>query len=313
MQPVDYQLLPAPAIDLGDLTFFLSPEETHPAPHLIDSIREYGTLQPPLVQQRDANRYIVIGGWKRLKTAIAILHWDRVPCIVAPPDCPSLYLYALLLEQSLLGTPLSLMEQCTFFSKMCTTCTVEEALPLLAKLGHKPNRHQLDELLGMRNLSEYAMLALHRGVISYATARKLLRVSPADQGTLVAMITRFRLSGSKQQKLIDLGTVLLRREQRSMEEIATPFLTKIERTGQENIPQQAAALLTWLHEQCSPRSFLAEGEFSRRVARLALPSSMLIAHSPSFEDHSISLALRFSDWDALLEALPAIRQAVAAE
>jgi ParB family chromosome partitioning protein len=311
--PPDIQFLAASALDLADRTYFLSPEEVQPSPQLIDSIRDYGILHPPLVQQHDRNRFIVIAGWKRLEAAITILHRDTVPCIVIPSDRPSLYLYSLLLEQSLLGTPLSLAEQSAFFADLCTTCAVEEALPLLAKLGYKPNRHQLDELLAMHNLSRSALLALHRGVINYASARKLLRVSRDDQETLLAMINRFQLSGSKQQKLIELSTELLHREQRSVEDIIDSFLKKIERPGQENLPQQAAALLNWLSEQCFPRSVRAEKEFSRCVAQLDLPSTMQVEHSPSFEENSVTLALRLADWDALRKALPGIRQLLAAK
>lgn len=304
--PADHRSLAASAIDLADRTHFLSPEDESPPPLLINSIREYGILHPPLVQQRDTGRFIVVAGWKRLITAITILHWDSVPCIVVPSDCPTLHLYSYLLEQSLAGSPLSLVEQSTFFASLRETCHAEDILPLLAKLGHRPNKHQLDELLGLRKLAPSAQRALHRGILNYTSARKLLRLSPADQGTLVAIITRFQLGGSKQQKLIDQGTELLLREQRDLEEITTPFLQQMDRSRQENIPQQTAALLNWLHEQCFPRSLQAESEFSRRVAQLNLPSIMHIEHSPSFEENSVTLALKFSDWDTLQKSLPAI-------
>lgn len=313
MPSADFQILTASTIDLADRTYFLAPEEERPSPRLVDSIRDYGILHPPLVQQRDRDRFIGIAGWKRLETAITILHWERVPCLVAPAHRPSLYFFSLLLEQSLLGNPLTLAEQSAFFASLCTTCAVEEALPLLAKLGYQPNRHQLDELLGMQNLSRSALLALHRGVISNASARKLLRVPRPDQETLVALINRFQLSGSKQQKLIELSTELLQREQRRAEDIVAPFLKKIEKPGQENIPQQAAALLAWLNEQCFPRSVRAESEFSRRVAQLDLPSTMRVEHSPSFEENSVTLSLKLADWDALQEILSGIRQILAAK
>jgi ParB family chromosome partitioning protein len=313
MPPADFQIRTASSIDLRDRTYFLAPEEVRPSPRLAESIRDYGILHPPLVQQRDRDRFIVIAGWKRLETALTILRWETIPCLVVPADRPSLYCFSLLLEQSLLGNPLSPAEQSAFFAKLCTTCAVEEALPLLAQLGYKPNRHQLEELLDMENLSRAAVLALHRGVINFANARKLLRISRADQETLVAIISIFQFGGSKQQKLIELSTELLQREHRSVEDLIAPFLMKIERPGQENIPQQAAALLSFLHEQCFPRSVRAEREFSRRVAQLDLPSTMQVAHSPSFEENSVTLALKLADWNALRKVLPGIRQVLTAE
>ena len=308
----DHRSLAVSAIDLADRTYFLSPEDEQPPPRLVDSIREYGILHPPLVQQQSAGRYIVVAGWKRLLTAVTLLHWDSVPCIVVPAHCSALHLYSFLLEQSLEGNPLSLVEQCAFFANLRKTCTVEDILPLLAKLGHKPNKHQLDELLGLRKLAQTAQLALHRGILNYTSGRKLLRLSQADQETLVAMITRFQLGGSKQQKLIDQGTELLRRDRKELKDITTPFLEKMDMSRQENIPQQAAALLDWLHEQCFPRSVLAENEFSRCVAQLNLPSTMRIGHSPFFEEDSVTLALTFADWVSLQKSLPAIHHILAA-
>ena len=308
----DHRSLAASAIDLADQTYFLSPEDVHPPPRLVNSIREYGILHPPLVQQKSAGRFIIVAGRKRLITAVTLLHWDSVPCIVVPADWPALRLHSYLLEESLAGSPLSLVEQSAFFASLRKTCPVEDILPLLEKLGHKPNKHQLDELLGLRKLAPAAQLALHRGILNYTSGRKLLRLSQADQETLVAMITRFQLSGSKQQKLIDQGTELLRRGQKDLKDITTPFLERMEMSRQENIPQQAAALLDWLHEQCFPRSVLAESEFSRRVAQLNLPSTMRIEHSPFFEEDSVTLALTFAGWDSLRKSLPAIHHILAA-
>ncbi|MHB8811470.1 MAG: ParB/RepB/Spo0J family partition protein [Desulfobulbaceae bacterium] len=308
----DHRSLAASAIDLADRTYFLSPEDVQPPPRLVNSIREYGILHPPLVQQQSAGRYIVVAGWKRLIAAVTILHWDSVPCIVVPPDCPALHLHSCLLEESLAGSPLSLAEQSAFFASLRETCPIEDILPLLAKLGHRPNKHQLDELLGLRELAPSARLALHRGILNYTTGRKLLRLSPADQETLVALITRFQLGGSKQQKLIDQGTELLRRKQGDLSAITTPFLEHLDMSHQVNIPQQGAALLNWLHEQCFPRYALAVSEFNRRVAQLNLPSTMQIEHSPSFEEDSVTLALKFTDWDSLQKSLPAIHRILAA-
>jgi hypothetical protein len=311
--PPDHRSLAAATIDLADRTYFFSPEREHPAPHLVDSIREYGLLHPPLLQQRGGNRFIVIAGWKRLAAAITVLQWDTVPCIVAPSACPDLHLHALLLEQSLLAPPLSAAELSAFFTSLCTICTIDDVLPLLAKLGYKPNRHQLDELLDLGNLSESALLALHRGALSSAGARKLLRLVRTDQETLVALIARFQLGGSKQQKLIDLCTELWHREHKSVEDITAPFLEELAMSRQLNVPQQAAALLSWLHGQCCPRSGRAESEFNRRVAQLNLPTTMQVDHSSSFEEDSVTLRLKFTDWEALQKALPDIRKLLPAK
>lgn len=309
MKPIAaYRPLAASAIDLEDRTYFLSPGEDQPSRQLVSSIRAYGILAPPLVLGQEEGMHIVIAGWKRLKTAITLLNWEQVPCFVVPPGCANQDIYALILEQSLLGSPLSPAQQSTFLAKLCGCCDGEVTLQLLARMGYKPTSHQLDDLLALQELAKAALLALHHGTLNLVSAKKLLAHSLADQEALVMLISRLQLGCSKQLKLIELGTELLCREGGSMTEILAPFLASLETSRQNNIPQQAAALLSWLHEQCFPRSSRAKNEFDKKVAQLNLPAALNIEHTPSFEDDSVTLTLKFQDWQSLQEALPGVRQ-----
>lgn len=303
--PADHRCLAATAIDLGDRTYFFAPEAIPPSPQLVDSIREFGILHPPLVQ-RHGERYLVITGWKRLEAAITILRRETVPCIVVPSSWPAISLHELILEQALLSPSFSLAEQSAFLVSLGKACPEEEILPFLARMGYRPTRQQLSELLSLHQLATATILALHRGAVSPAAARKLRNLAHPDQDTLVALLTRFQFGGSKQQKLIELALELQRRAGGSIAEIVAPFLKNLEEARQDNIPQHAAALLSWLHGQCFPRSTRAEQEFSRKVAQLNLPADMQVAHAPFFEEDTVTLSLKFTDWNGLLSALPSI-------
>lgn len=305
--PTEHRPVFSSAIDLADRTYFFAPEHAPPTPELIHSIRAWGILHPPLLREREG-RYQVLAGWKRLLAAIEFCGWEVIPAIVVPSSWPSFALYDLLLEQSLLGTPLSPAEQSSFFASLVKFCPSEDLLPLLARLGYRPTEQLLAELIALGDLAPPVLVALHRGRLGLAGARKLLRLPRSDQETLVALITQFQLGGSKQQRLIELAIELVRRRDLSLPEILAPFLQKQDEASQDNRPQQAATLLSWLHGECFPSSSKAERAFSRKVAQLHLPADMEVTHSPSFEEDSITLSITFPDWQTLLRALPTIRE-----
>ena len=96
----------------------------------------------------------------------------------------------------------------------------------------------------------------------------------------------------------------------SVEDILTDFPSADEHGQPMNIPQHGAALLLWLQNECFPQLSLAENDFKRQVARLNLPSSMHIGHTPAFENKELTLSLRFPDWHSLDNALEGINKLI---
>jgi len=295
-------------IDLDDRKYCLAPLEESPTPELIASIREHGILHPPLLQEKKEGEYVIISGRKRIQ-AIRVLNGPQTsPCLLVPEDTPAHTIYPLFLEHALIGSRLSLAEQVAFFDRLLPHCSSNDALPFLARLGHKSNMHELEALLSLRSLGTPARLALHQNILTFAAARKLLRLQQSDQQTLVALIASLHLGGSKQQKLIESCTELVKRSGNDARTVLAPFFATQSDVQPENIPQRAAALLKWLHRECFPRSTMAENEFTRRVSQLDLPANIGVLHAPAFEDDTVSLSLSFADFTALEKVLPSIRK-----
>jgi ParB family transcriptional regulator, chromosome partitioning protein len=290
------------AIDLRDTTYLLSPAAESPDAALRESIRTHGILFPPLLQEMEPDHFIIVSGRKRILAALEVTEADTLPCLVVPAGSSALSIYALLLEHSLIGGSLSTAQQIAFFAALLRSCSIEEALPLFKKLGHPPNSHQLVRLLTLRNLSAPALNGLHDGILSYNGALKMIMLSARDQSTLMDIITRLRLGGSKQQKLIELCTELIMRKNEDLGTILHPFFSRQEPGQPENIPQQSAALLKWLQNENFPRSSTAERKFSRIVRRLELPPNVHVRHTPAFEDDGVTLCLDFPDPDSMREA-----------
>lgn len=296
------------SIDLRDTTYLLSPVEESPDEALRVSIRTFGILFPPLLLERETDHFIIVSGRKRIQAALEVQDPDTLPCLIVPAGSPVLFVYTVLLEHSLIGGQISMAQQIAFFAGLLRTCPIEEALPLFGKLGHPPNRHKLDRLLSLRNLSVPALTALHEGVLSSNSAHKMVKLSSNDQDTLIDIITRLHIGGSKQQKLIELCTELIMRKNEDLRTILLPFLSRRETEQPENIPQQSAALLKWLQNENFPRSSAAEREFNRLVRQLELPPNVQVRHTPAFEDEAVTLCLDFPDPDSMREAWTRIRK-----
>lgn len=289
----------ASSIDVHDTTYLLSPVQEFPDDVLRESIRTFGILCPPLLQEKERGRFIIASGRKRIMAALEVLDADAILCRLVPPGSPAPAVYAILLEHSLTGGEMSIAQQIAFFDGLLQTCSMDDAQPLWARLGHRPGRNGLAELLSLKALARPALVALHRGILSFNSARKTVRLAPGDQQTLVDIITRLQLGGSKQQKLIELCTELIMRRKEDLQTILQPFFSREESGQPENIPQRSAALLQWLHNENFPSSDAAEREFARFVQQLGLPPNAEVRHTPAFEDDAVTLCLRFPDPESM--------------
>ena len=294
------------SIDVADRTYVLGPvEHVYPENELVESIRQYGVLHPPIIKSKKTN-YIIVSGRKRTLAAQRITTLKKLPCLVIPPEAPELYAYTLLLEDSISGERMSLIQQADLFQRILQFCHFENALPLLAKLGHKPQKYILDELLSLLSLSKDALMAVHRREILLKTARKMIKMSEADQKVIVQLIHSLRLGSSKQHKLVEYCTELIMRTGLPLNSLLHAFCPVDDPGGNPNVPQQAAALLAWLHKKCYPRTEEAETTFKQFAAQLHLPSNIQLEHSPSFEDDRMTLSVTFKDMNSLQQSLPEI-------
>lgn len=299
--------VPPSAIDLDDRTYCLLHWDDPMNNDLVSSIKQFGILHPPFLQQKSNNSFRIIAGRKRLTT---IRHLDPaipVLCHIFPAETKKTDIFSLILEEAKTGRPLSIVEQVVFFDKLLKESPEKEAIHFLAQLGQKPQKHILYDLLKLRSLSEPVLKSIHSGILQVKNGRKLLDLSEADQKLIVNLITSLHLGGSKQRKLIDLCKELIYRKDSPLKNILSDFQESQEHEQPENLPQHATALLSWLEGQCSPRLSQTENNFKRQVASLNLPPSMKISHAKAFEDDEITLSLRFSDWQSLGKMLEEIK------
>jgi len=307
--PAQYRQVPLSDIDLADSRYTLNPfSATDPDEQLAASIRALGVLHPPLLLELAADRFIVLSGRKRIRIAADDGLATSITALVinrAQADQPGL-IFTTLLSHQLIGSSLSIIEQAIFFKKAMTLLPAEEIITFLPLLGYKKKLHIPSELISLLTLDPTAQRALHNGVLSSQSGKKLLQFSPADQQALTELICALQLGGSKQQKLINFVLELTKRLQISGRELLDRWQEK-EKDKQHNGPQRAASLLSWLQRKCSPRSVAEEEGFRKFCGQLRLPAGVRLSHTLSFEDEQVTLQVDFKSRRELEKIWPQIK------
>lgn len=273
---------------------------------LLDQVRDFGLLQPLPVQVQHDELFPLLAGQSFLPV-LRQLGVREVMCQVFPSDTPVLHLYALQILHGLSTLRTSPILQAHLLNQAQQHLDNESLLRLLSLMGHKPQRSKLQELTALLHLHPASLLALHRGLLLPRAAKLLTRLPSVDQQTLTEVINRFHPGGSKQQKLIEMLCELRLRFQQPIAELISPWLDEHAEDA-DNLPQQLHTLLRQLQERCAPHSTQAEKAFQRLLQHLNPPAQLRIDHSPSFEDESMNVTIRFADqtelrhhWPALLE------------
>lgn len=297
---VHFQRVPIERIDFPD--HFTSGLYPGVDASLCDQVRIFGLQQPLPVQQRAENSYHLLAGYAYLPV-LRHLESQTVHCQIIDEDFSSLSLYALQILHGLSTVTTSPILQAHLLREAGHTLSATEILLLLPLMGHKPQPYKIEELVALLDLAPIAILALHQGHVAPKTGKLLSRLPLQDQQYLVELILRYRPGGSKQQKLIELLTELSLRHNAPLASLTQPWMDK-QQEDPVNLPQQLQALLRFLHEQCFPHLTDAEKRFQQFIEELVLPPQVRLDHSPSFEDESVELTIRFPDHASLKQSWP---------
>ena len=310
MIPVDLREVRLDHIDFKATRYNLRPVVENRAPaDLVDSIRQYALLHPPLVHQISAQQFEVLSGRRRLLAARSLgIGWPF--CLVLDRTITPACQARLQLEHIQTTTSLSIIEQARFIQIYMEKLGKEAALQLLKPLGHQPGSHRLQWLLDFLRLTPVCQQALYKGSLSPRAGTALIPFSATDQDKLTELIERLRFGTSKQLRLIHLARELcMRPPGTSLVTLIAPWEQQhLQQDDHGNIPQKGTLLLQWLHTACCPRSTAAKQEFRRFVGQLNLPAGMTISHTPAFEDDTLVVSLTFPNREALQEKLSYIKK-----
>ena len=294
----DFQAVPTLSIDYPDA--FLRWLHQGPADaRTADILQQFGQTVPLLVWRQPSTRSILLSGYPIFQ-AIQELGFEQAHCLVLPPDTSPLHRYSLWVLHDLAALQASPILQAHLLRQARENLNDEDLYSLLSLMGHKPHRAKLEELGAFLDLCPATVLACHRGHLSARAVGLMHRLSPADQEVATRLIEQYRPGGSKQFKLVEMITELVLREGTTVQELVGEWLTDDTEQPADNGPQRIQGLLQTLSARCWPEKTRLEKQFQQFVRQLHLPEGVAIDPSPSFEDDSVEMRLRFANADQFL-------------
>ncbi len=298
-------------IDLADSRFTLSPCPSSPWEETNDNdLNTQILLHPPLVLRESDGKFIVISGKGIIQRAVHAQHKQIHAVIVQSLEATNKDVFKWLLQHKQLEGGLSDIEQAVLLEKISSVCSQKEILDFLPMMGLKQNFHLVSELISLLALPSISQVALHKGLLSKRSAKKLLHFADKDQKIITRIILNFQLGGSKQQQLIDTLSDLCKREKTSAENMIMAWENQ-EKEKQHNGPQKGNALLKWLKLKRTPLSAQAESNFQAFCRQLGLPDGIHVEHTTSFEDDQVLLRITYRSQHHLARHWPELKALLA--
>jgi len=272
---------------------------------LVNSIREIGLLNPPLIERDGEGRIGVVAGHRRI-VALKTLKEKQVRCIdLSGAGYGPLEKVRISLYDNLATRTFNDVEKGMVLERLTEWVDRVEILhtymPLLGLPAHET---LLQTLVRLGELEHDIRLAISRKRISLPTAGYLLDQDGESRSYLFKWFSSINFNFNQQYQLIDLLTYLSQSTGRKVGSLlsAPPFVALLDDRNL-NGPQKLRSALAHLRRMRYPALTDAEKLFHAQVRDLKLPEDVCIRHSPYFETRDFRLEIRFQDGRSLRDRL----------
>lgn len=172
--------------------------ESEALSELVDSIRQYGVLQPLLVAPGPDNNYILIAGERRLR-ASTMAGMDSVPVIVSEYTTQQIAEIALI--ENLQRKDLHYLEEAEGYEKLVNTFHLTQE-SMAGRVGKKQST--IANKLRLLKLSPSVRNTLHESDLTERHARALLKLENEEtQKTVLKKIIKDHLNVKQTETLVD--------------------------------------------------------------------------------------------------------------
>ncbi|MDY6857242.1 MAG: ParB N-terminal domain-containing protein [Thermodesulfobacteriota bacterium] len=302
---LEYRRLNLQSIDLDDMTFVFS--YGFSLSLLREAIEKIGIINPPLVKEVTDNRYRIVCGYKRLLICREIGTKELVS-VVLNDHIEDRDAFLISLYDNLSHRVLNIVEKSIIISKLqnyySDQMIVETFLPLL---GLNPHQYVLNKTLSLLTLDEKMRDAVLSGILDGEAALKLINFSNKDRVSIFEVLSRLRLSKSRQTEVIENLNDIIKRDGCSISDIFdSKELNVILDSKDLNTPQKGERVRCFIRRLRYPKLVKAEEEFIQMRKELKLGDRIKLNHPLFFEGHRYGLQLKFGSIDELKDHLKKI-------
>ncbi|MBU1599652.1 ParB/RepB/Spo0J family partition protein [bacterium] len=297
-------------IDLEDKTFVFTYGKDLEG--LLLSLKKIGLVNPPLLREKDREKFQIISGYKRI-LALTKLGKREVKALVykgdeiSDPDAFCLNLY-----ENIGTRALNTIEKSIILNKLLKRFGLKEEeiiqsyLPLV---GLSPHKERLSLYLTLIELEDEIKDALVKERVSLLVAVKLLELSAEERGEVFGLMVQLRLGLNKQREVLTYLWEISRRDNVSiLELVRDDSISKIQTDTRLSIPQKAEKITWALKKRRFPRLFLAEANFKEKKDLLKLPANISLKPPVFFEGSKFKIEFSFGTKEELKKAAEKLKE-----
>ena len=294
-------------IDLSNRQFSLH-FFRQPPPSLVESVKRFGIVYPPLVRVSGSG-FQVLDGFLRIEAA-RLCRRDVIPCSVCTKCLDHWHLARFLLSITLSHGLPHILDSAVILNKMIALLPQDRVIrDILPLLGLKPNMKVLQRFLPLSGLDEEMGRALLAQRINHDMALRLMELEPEVRSRVSTLFLQFRYSQSKQFEILDNLLDIAAREQVSPVQILeeTGWNGKGLEPPGENRAAAGDALRIELRKRRYPTIADLERAWRTKIKSLRLPPSISLSPPSSFEGSTYRISFAFKTMEEYRELLSRLK------
>lgn len=303
-----YQKIDLSTINFNDETYCL--RQAHKDASLIQSIRQSGLINPPLLQ-KTKDGYRIVVGFKRL-LALNALKIDKIDAFVFEEQDSKLDLFLLAVREHLSHSKLDPIELSLFIKKLRDNFSIERDeiiktyLPLVG-YGRNPRVFELYSRLHL--LPDEWRQLIRDEQTPVDLANELIDRSEEDRAVFLILFTTLRLGKNRQREFVLLFSDVARLLKQSVQQLVdSPSIQDILAEEKLTPSQKVDRLKSWLWRQRYPRYADAQEAFESLLKKQRFPEGLFIQPPPYFEGERFSAAFQFATEEEFRDYLAALKR-----
>jgi hypothetical protein len=275
---------------------------------LIQSIKEVGLINPPLILRNREGRAEVVAGYRRI-LALKSLQREEIRCMdLTSAGLDPLKLLLLNLYDNLATREFNEVEKAMILKRLIPHISKEKIVERYMALLNLPSREEiLDFYLRLEGLAPAIRHSLVERRVSIQAIKPLMEMDCDSRSGIFGCISKLQLNFNQQIQFIDYITDISIKEQKEIKEILKEdLISGLLDNEKLNNPQKARRLLGLLKSLRFPALTRSEEAFRKKISTLNLPKGLRIDHPPFFEGEGYTLEIRFKEGRELREKINAL-------
>ena len=285
--------VPLDDINLDDHAFRITTNQDKAS--LLESIRQFGLIQPPAVW-RNATGLIVVSGFRRIR-ACRKLGLQAISARLVANDLRPLDCLRMAIAENSTQRSLNLVEVARAIKRVRFYCPHgHQMAEELARLGlptSRPMIHKLDRLGGLPSDLQAAVVD---GTIGLNTALEVGSLEREDQLAVQALFSLLQLSVGKQKEILGMTRDIAGRDKKTIAEVLhADEVRAIVKDDQMDRNRKTTMIRGYLKKTRYPHLSAFEKQYHETVNALKLGPHMRIDPPAYFEGTTFTLSLRFAN------------------